>query len=670
MQRSPRVAVAIHDPATSCDYVEIRGRAEVIANAAAARAELRDIARRYVGERADADVGTWSYASRAIIVVWPERARRHRGSPVPTFGQAAGRQAWRQDIPSIWKAGRLEESSVVLNIAVALAAAFAGGVVARRIGLPVIVGYLIAGIAIGPSSPGFDADLESVRSLAELGVAFLMFSLGVEFSLQELLHVRRVALGAGSIQVGLTTLFGTAVAILLGWSWSESILFGMIVALSSSVVALKLLALRGETATRHGRVTAGVAIFQDLSLVPMLILLPVLANDGGNILLGVARSAGIAIVVLGLVIFLGLRIVPWLLDVLAGTASRELFLLSVVVIALGTAIATERAGLSIALGAFLAGLIVSESDFSHQVLADIIPLREAFSTLFFVSVGMLLDLTYVGQHLGVVVLLTAVILVGKMLILTGAVRAFGLPLTSAVLAGVLLSQIGEVSFILASEGFDLDLIDRDGYNLVLAVSVGTLLISPLLDAAAPAILRYGRRVNSRLFEEVDTSLLEGTVASRHTIVCGYGRLGIELVDALKRRGFSCVVVDNDPVSVREAVIRGIPAIYGDAGNPEILRRLGIDRARVLAVAISDPLAAEAAVQIGRRSNHRLDIVARARSHEQLQRLRELGANEVIQPEFEAGLELIRHVMHVHGLDQRQVGAIVQRRREMYYTLDE
>ncbi len=562
------------------------------------------------------------------------------------------------------------DAHVILNIAVALAAAFVGGVIARRIGLPVIVGYLIAGLAIGPSTPGYDADVESVRILAELGVAFLMFSLGVEFSLKELLHVRRIAIGAGSIQVGLTTLFGLVIGLMLGWSWPQAILLGMVVALSSSVVALKLLTSRGETGTRHGRVTGGIAIFQDLALVPMLILLPVLANDGGNILLGILRSVGIAIVVLGLVIFLGLRIVPWLLERIVATASRELFLLAIVVIALGTAIATEEAGLSIALGAFLAGLIVSESDFSHQVLADIIPLREAFATLFFVSVGMLLDLSYVTHNLSVVFLVTIVVLAGKFLILTGTVRAFGLPLTSAVLVGVLLPQIGEVSFILAGEGFDREIIDRSGYNLILAVSVGTLLISPMLDAAAPAALRHSRRFNERWFQEPDTALLEGGPPARHTIVCGYGRLGMVLVDALKRRGFACVVVDNDPASVREAISHGVPAIYGDAGNAEILRRLGIDRARVLAVAISDPFAAEAAVESGRRANQRLDIIARARSQEQMQRLRELGATEVIQPEFEAGLELIRHVMHVHGLDQRQVGAIVQRRREMYYTVDE
>jgi monovalent cation:H+ antiporter-2, CPA2 family len=402
----------------------------------------------------------------------------------------------------------------------------------------------------------------------------------------------------------------------------------------------------------------------------MLIMLPVLDNDGGNILLGVLRSVGIAIVVLGLVIFLGLRIVPWLLERIVATASRELFLLAIVVIALGTAIATEEAGLSIALGAFLAGLIVSESDFSHQVLADIIPLREAFATLFFVSVGMLLDLSYVTHHTGVVLLVTAIVLIGKFLILTGTVRAFGLPLTSAVLVGCLLPQIGEVSFILAGEGFDRELIDRGGYNLILAVSVGTLLISPMLDAFAPRALRYARRFNERWFVEVDNAVLEGGPPARHTIVCGYGRLGMVLVDSLKRRGFACVVVDNDPALVREAISHGVRAIYGDAGNAEILRKLGIDRARILAVAISDPIAAEAAVESGRRANHRLDIIARARSREQMQRLRELGANEVVQPEFEAGLELIRHVMHVHGLDQRQVGAIVQRRREMYYTVEE
>lgn len=558
----------------------------------------------------------------------------------------------------------MDDHQFILTLGVALTSAFVGGVIARRIGLPVIVGYIVAGIAIGPSTPGFVADLETVQVLAELGVAFLLFSLGVEFSLRELIEVRRIALGAGTLQVLLTIAFGVLVAALLGWSWPAAILFGMIVSLSSSVVAIKLLMLRGETGTVHGRSTAGIAIFQDLALVPLLVALPLLEGPEGNVVLALLRSLGIAAAVLAGVVILGVRLVPAVLERVAATNSRELFLLAVIVIALGTAVATQQAGLSLALGAFLAGLVVSESDFSHQVLADIIPLREAFATLFFVSIGMLLDGGYVVDHLGTVTLVIGAIIVGKTIILAGIVRAFSVPASSAVLVGILLAQIGELSFILASEGVSRDILGNGEYRLILAAAAGTLIVSPIFINAAPRVTRALERRMARALDE-GTFEPDGTHI-RHTIVCGYGRLGAELADALERRGFSCVVVDSNASAVRRARAAGLSAIYGDAGNPEVLRRVGVDTARAVAVAISDPLATEAAVAFVHQACPRANIIARARSQEQLRRLHDLGANEVVQPEFEAGLELIRHILHVHGVDQRQTRAIIQRRRERYY----
>jgi monovalent cation:H+ antiporter-2, CPA2 family len=564
----------------------------------------------------------------------------------------------------------VHDAHLILTIGVALAVAFVGGIIARRLGLPVIIGYLVAGLVIGPSTPGYHADTETVQVLAELGVAFLMFSLGVEFSLKELLSIRKLALGGGSVQVASSIVLGALIATLLGWTWQSAILFGMIVSLSSSIVAIKMLLLRGEAGTRHGRATAGIAIFQDLALVPLLVLLPLLADTGGNILRGLAQSVGTAVVVLGLVVLLGLRLVPWLLEIVAGTGSRELFMLAVIVIALGTALGTEQAGLSLAVGAFLAGLVVSESDFSHQVLADIIPLREVFATLFFVSIGMLLNVSYLTHHIAVVLIVITAIVLGKFVILAGVTRGFGLPLSSALLVGVFLSQIGEFSFILASEGFRLGMIETGDYNLILAAAAGTMMLTPLVVASAPHGFRAAGRLGSR-WAPSPSVFTEGVEQhARHTIVCGYGRLGAELVGALNRRGFYCVVVDSNAAAVRQAVADGIPAMYGDAGNPEVLRHLGIERARALAVAISDPISTETAVVLGRQMNPRLDIIARARSHEQTRHLRELGATEVIQPEFEASLEMIRHVLHTYGLDHRQVSAIVQRRREAYYLPDE
>jgi CPA2 family monovalent cation:H+ antiporter-2 len=556
------------------------------------------------------------------------------------------------------------DQNLIQNIAIALGAAFVGGTVAKRLGIPVIVGYLLAGIVIGPSTPGVDANIESVRTLAELGVAFLMFSLGVEFSLKELLRVRRLAVGAGTAQVILTTLFGAGIGAALGWSWSADILLGMIIALSSSVVAIKLLMLRGEMETPHGRATGGLAVLQDLTLVPMLIVLPLLAGAQGNIVLALLRSVGLAVVVLAGVIILGMQLVPKLLNLIAETRSRELFLLAVIVIALGTSVATEEAGLSFALGAFLAGLIVSESDFSHQVLADILPLRDAFATLFFVSIGMLVDVQMIFDRpltiLGVILLATF----GKLLIFAFIVRGFGIPTLGALLTGALLAQIGEVSFILASEGLDRHIISAVDYRFVLVVSLGTLILSPLLLQLVPRGVGIARRLRPDMIGAMP--ITDQPLPRRHTIVCGYGRLGVELVETLKRRDIPHVIIDNDPSAVRRAIAAGTTSIYGDAGNTELLLHLGIETARVLAVVVTDPLAAESAVVYGRKINPRLHIIARARSREQARRLKELGATEVVQPEFEAGMEIIRHVLHVHGLDQRQVSSIVQRRRERFY----
>jgi CPA2 family monovalent cation:H+ antiporter-2 len=556
------------------------------------------------------------------------------------------------------------DQHLIQNIAIALGAAFIGGTIAKRLGIPVIVGYLLAGIVVGPSTPGVDANIESVRTLAELGVAFLMFSLGVEFSLKELLHVRRLAVGAGTLQVVITTLFGIGIGAVLGWSWSADILLGMIIALSSSVVAIKLLMLRGEMETPHGRATGGLAVLQDLSLVPMLIILPLLAGEQGNIFLALLRSVGLAIVVLAGVIILGMRLVPRLLNLIAETRSRELFLLAVIVIALGTSVATDEAGLSFALGAFLAGLIVSESDFSHQVLADILPLRDAFATLFFVSIGMLVDVQMIFDRpftiLGVILLATF----GKLLIFTFIVRGFGIPALGALLTGALLAQIGEVSFILASEGLDRHIISAVDYRFVLVVSLGTLILSPLLLGLVPRCVGIARRLRPDMIGAMP--ITDQPLPRRHTIVCGYGRLGVELVETLQRRDIPHVIIDNDPSAVRRAIASGTTSIYGDAGNTELLQHLGIETARVLAVVVTDPLAAESAVVYGRKVNPRLHIIARARSREQARRLKELGATEVVQPEFEAGMEIIRHVLHVHGLDQRQVSSIVQRRRERFY----
>ncbi|RIK45310.1 MAG: hypothetical protein DCC58_06795 [Chloroflexi bacterium] len=560
----------------------------------------------------------------------------------------------------------MHDSGLILNIAVALGAALLGGTLARLLRLPVILGYILAGIAIGPSTPGFVADSETVRTLAEVGVAFLMFSLGIEFSLHELNAMRRIAILGGTLQVGLCVAAGALIGIALGWGWQAAVLLGMIVSLSSSIVALKLLLLRGDTNTRYGRIAVGLAVFQDLMVVPMFVAVPVLAEESGNFLPNMVRSVSVAAAILVAVVVVGTRVMPLLFERIAATRSRELFLLMVIVVALGTALATEAAGLSLALGAFLAGIVVSETDFRHQVVAEIVPLREAFATLFFVSIGMLLDITLLRDNLGLALLFIAVIAFLKFSVVSGVVRGLGLPAGTAVLAGVLLAQIGEFSLILAGEGLDSGVLTQARYDLVLIGALGTILVTPFAVGAGPRLAMVAERVGVHGGSDGLAEALGADEFQRHTIVCGYGRLGVELVGALQRRGIACVVVDDDPTAVRRARSVGVPAFYGDAGNPDVLSRVGLARARAIAVAISDPIAAEMVVTTARKANPRLRIVARATSWEQLHRLRDLGSDEVVQPEFEAALEVIRYVLHAHGVEDRVAAAVVQGRRQAYY----
>jgi CPA2 family monovalent cation:H+ antiporter-2 len=493
----------------------------------------------------------------------------------------------------------------------------------------VILGYLLVGIIIGPTTPGFEAQLQTVQTQAELGVAFLMCSLGVDFHLKDLNAMRRVAVGGSIAQLLLTTAAGTGVALALGQSWRVALVFGMLGALSSSIVALKLLLLKGETGARHGRVTLAIAV-----------------------LVGV--------------VVLGARLVPLALERVAATASRELFLLVVVAIALGTAVITEHAGLSLALGAFLAGIVISETDFDYQVLADVIPLRDVFATLFFVSIGMLLDLHFLREHLALVLGVVALLALGKFVITTGVVRGFGVPNGPALLTGLLLAQIGELSFIVASEGLDAHILSPDNYSLIVAATVGSILVSSLAFSAGPQLAALAERLPWSGQSHGDLLGLELPTLARHCVIGGYGRLGRELAGALTRRGLTCVVVDTDPDAVRRALDDGLPAIYGDIGNPEVLRRTDLERARVLALALSDPVANERAVKFGRQRGPRLRIVVRATNQAQLAQLRELGANEVVQPEFEAGMAMIQHVMHEYGIEGLQIAALISGRRSAYY----
>ncbi len=556
-----------------------------------------------------------------------------------------------------------------VDLALAAVAAFAGGIVARRLGLPVILGYLLAGCLIGPSTPGPVVDLHSVEALAEMGVAFLMFGLGAELSLARLRRLGRVAAFGGTLQILGTIALGVAIGpwLGLGLDLPGSVFLGGLLALSSTVVALKLLMSRGELPTPHGQAALGILIAQDLALVPLVIVLPALASGSD----GIAQELGLAALKAGIILLgaylAGVRLVPWLLGRAAVAGSRELFLIGSVGLALGTALVTQAVGLSPAFGAFLAGVVVAESEYHTQVLAETLPLRDLFGALFFVSVGMLIDPLRFFTEAGAVALLLAATLVGKALIGAASAMVLGLPRGSALLTGLSLAQIGEFSFVLGRIGVDAGAIPPALFDLTLKTALASIVIAPFLVRAGPVLARLteGAPLPHR---HVPVGVGTGSADEPrdHVVLCGFGRLGREVAEVLTERGVPFLVVELDPQIVRELRAEGIPTVFGDAGNPVVLDHTGLERARLLAVLINDADAAELATRSARQRFPDLDIVVRTRDHQQVERLWAAGATEVVQPEFEASLEVIRHVLLGYGADADDLADLVDRRRRTFY----
>jgi CPA2 family monovalent cation:H+ antiporter-2 len=557
---------------------------------------------------------------------------------------------------------------LVVDLVLAVVAALIGGLAAQRLGQPVLMGYLAGGMLIGPFTPGPSADPHSVAVLAEIGVAFLLFALGAEFSLGELRRLGRVASVGGPLQIVGTAALGPLLAPFLGLSLGQGLFLGGLLALSSTVVVLKVLLSRGETGALHGRAAIGILLVQDLAVVPMAVLLPAVASGADSLLpsLGLAAAKGVAI--LAGVYLVGTRLVPWLLHHVAAARSRELFLLIVVGLALGTALLTQAAGLSLAFGAFLAGLVVAESEYRTQVIAEVLPLRDLFVALFFVSIGMLIDPPALIAQAGLVALVATVTVVGKVVITALVLLVLGLPGRVALLTGLSLAQVGEFSFVLARLGVEQQAIGPQLFNLVLATALVTILLTPALLHAAPWLYQLAQRLpllGPRFAEPVGVDeVSEGL--RYHTVICGFGRVARELAEALERRGFRYLIIEYNPQIVRDLRAQGVPVIYGDAANPAVLEHAHLERARLLAVLLPDAQATEVVTRQARLAHHRLDIVARAESAEQVERLRLAGATEAVQPEFEAGLEVIRHALHRYGITSVELLNLVSGRRADFY----
>ncbi|MGD8371599.1 MAG: cation:proton antiporter [Syntrophobacterales bacterium] len=547
--------------------------------------------------------------------------------------------------------------------------------VCQRINLPTVVGFLLTGILAGPYGFGLISAIHEVEVLAEIGVMLLLFTIGVEFSLKEFMRMKKSVVLGGSFQVILTFLVSFAIATRLGRPINEAVFIGFFISLSSTAIVLKILQEKAEFDSPHGRMALAVLIFQDIAVVPMILLTPLLGGEGGDLgkSLGFLALKGIG--VFALVAASARWIVPGLLYQIARSRNRELFLLSVLVMCFGVAWLTYLAGLSLALGAFLAGLIISESEYGYHALGNIVPFRDVFTSLFFVSIGMLLDLGFLINHPDQVGLISAAVIMAKTLIAALAVLFLGFPLRTAIIVGLTLCQVGEFSFILAKVGVDYGLLAGDTFQLFLAVAVITMGVTPFIMALAPRVANATLRLPfpSRLksgFSSRSESVSEHQVheLADHVIIVGYGLSGKNVATTAKTAKIPYVIIEMNPETVRREKKAGEPMIYGDATHEAVLEHVGIEAARVMVLVISDPTAARRITAVAKRLNPKIHIIARTRFLAEATPLHDLGASEVIAEEYETSLEIFARVLAKYLVPKIEIDRLTAETRKGGYQM--
>jgi monovalent cation:H+ antiporter-2, CPA2 family len=546
----------------------------------------------------------------------------------------------------------------------------------QKVRLPPIAGFLAVGTLVGPYGLHLVSNLDGVRIVAEIGVVLLLFTIGIEFSLGQLTASRGLLLVAGPLQVIGVLALVTITATAWGIPFRQAVFWGCLLSLSSTAIVLKALKERGESDALHGRATIGILIFQDLAVVPMMLFIPLLAqsdNQGvGGLLLALATS----VVLVGMIIVTAWWVVPRLLEHIVRTQIRELFLLTIIVLCLGIAWITSLAGLSLALGAFIAGLIISESRYSHQAIAEVVPFRDSFTSLFFVSVGMLMDVRVMLNHPILIPALVGAIILGKCIGGAASIIAIGFPPRAALLSGIALAQVGEFAFILAEEGQAAGLLTGEPHQVFLAVSVLTMVGTPFLIKGAPRMARRAEAIQRlrRWLPRQTTPQMAGPGKHRltikdHVLVVGYGVNGRNLARVLEETEIPYVVVDLHGEIVRGEAYKGVPIIYGDATNAAVLRHVRIGQARVLVVAVSDPFAVRRVVQLARSINPDIHIIVRTRYVKAIDELLRLGADEVVPEEFETSIEIFALVLRSYKMPQDLITEKAEQiRREGYEML--
>ncbi len=521
-----------------------------------------------------------------------------------------------------------------------LAAAVAVNLLSHRLRIPAIVGFLLTGLVIGPSGLALVRDRAMVEQFAELGVVLLLFSVGLEFSLERLREVRRAFLVGGSAQAFSTILATALVAAALGASLPRGIFFGFLVALSSTAIVLKLYADRRELEAPQGKLSIGFLLFQDFLVVPMMLLTPVLAGTVAASAREILLRFGLGVIVVAAVFFAARYLMPRLLYAIVRTRVREVFVLGALLLCLGMGLATESAGFSLALGAFLAGIIIAESEYSPQVIAEVSPFRDVFNSLFFISVGMLLDLDFAADHLGEVLALGAALVAVKAAIAFAVVRAMAFPARTALAVGLGLAQVGEFSFVLAGAARRAGLLSAEETQYFLAASILTMVLTPVLVAAAP---RIAARLPGGREGEPPVPGLAG-----HVVVVGFGVAGRNLARVLRETAIPFVVVELNGETVREARAAGEPIFFGDATRRDILERCAVERAGVIVFVISDLAAVRQAIRQARALHPAVHIIVRTRRLAEIEELYRCGANEVVAEEFETSIEIFSRVLrHLH-----------------------
>lgn len=545
----------------------------------------------------------------------------------------------------------------------------------QRLNLPSILGFLVTGILIGPSGLELVHESSQIEIISEIGVILLLFVIGLELSIKHLISIKKTVFIGGSLQVGITILAAGSIYYFLGNEWNEAVFVGFLFSLSSTAIVLKVLQDRSDLSAPHGRNALAILIFQDIIVVPMMLFTPIIAGQSGNVTQSVLILLLKTAVVIVITIVSARFLVPRLMHVIAKTGSKELFLITTITICFAVAYLTSEAGLSLALGAFLAGLIISESEYSHQATSIILPFRELFTSFFFISVGMLLNLPFFWEHFTPIMLIVAAVFILKTLITAFALSVLKYPPKTFLLTGLALFQVGEFAFILSKVGIQYGLLNEITNQYFLAVSIVSMLLTPFVIIFSEKIafrmlqLKPIKAIDQRIkAANEDTSIVEDLELNNHLVIIGYGINGSNLAKAAEFSKIPYIVIELDAVLFSAERKKGVPLLFGDATQDHILELAHLDKARVAVVAISDDTATKAIVKNIRRINQTLHLVVRTRYVKEIPELLALGADDVIPEEFETSIEIFSRTLHNFLVPEDDIEYFVEKTRSNNYGL--